>query len=153
MKFGYVLLLVLVSLKSFTQDSLLSAAGTSSQIQFNENGLLSGDPSMQFDQLKKELAISNLSITAGRTTENTTLLRIPTMRQTHDLSIDAFADFYHTLAQSYINGDGQRDAVYQWGYNHTGAGGRVNTSEAEYHTALESHYQRYPGEDPEFEYH
>jgi hypothetical protein len=154
MKPVYVLLLTLISLKSFTQDSLLSAAGASSQIQFNQNGVLTGDPSMQFDNEKKELQVPNLSITAGRDAENTTILSIPTIHSNSGkLSIDAFGAFYHTLSQSYINGDGQRDAVYQWGYNHTGGGGRINTGEAEFHTALESHYQRYPGADPEFEYH
>lgn len=154
MKPVYVLLLTLISLKSFTQDSLLSAAGATSQIQFNQNGVLTGDPSMQFDNEKKELLVPNLSITAGRDAETTTIFNIPTIRRNSGkLSIDAFGDFYHTLSQSYINGDGQRDAVYQWGYNHTGVGGRVNTEEAEFHTALESHYQRHPGADPEFEYH
>jgi hypothetical protein len=111
---------------------------------------------MQFDPEKKQLSIANLSIIAGRDSETTTVLYIPTFKNNNNmgkLSLNAFGDFYHTLSQSYINGDGQRDAVYQWGYNHDGVGGRSNGREAEFHTALESHYQRYPGADPEFEYH
>lgn len=62
-------------------------------------------------------------------------------------------DFYHTLDQNYINPDGQVDAVYQIGYNQNGAGGKVNPDEASIHLAIESHYQRYGGADPEFEVH
>ena len=152
MKFAFALLLVLSSFYPFAQSPI--AGGSSSQIQFNQNGFLTGDPAMQFDNLKKELAVKTISITSGKKVEHTRILHIPTFRESaNKVSVNAFGDFYHTLDQSYINGDGQRDAVYQWGYNHSGVGGRVNLEEAEFHTALESHYQRFPGADPEFEYH
>jgi hypothetical protein len=51
-----------------------------------------------------------------------------------------FGHFYETLNEGYLNSDGQYDAVRMDGYNTNGAGGRVNTGDAEFHTALESHY-------------
>lgn len=61
--------------------------------------------------------------------------------------------FYKTLDQTYVNGDGRFDNVMMEGWNINGSGGRINTSEASFHTALESHYQRFGGADPEIEYH
>lgn len=78
----------------------------------------------------------------------------------HDLQFDTavvtpntYGLFRHTLDQSFVNPDGQVDVVYQFGYNQNGGGGTVNPNEAEFHQAMESHFQQAGIGDGQFELH
>lgn len=51
-----------------------------------------------------------------------------------------YGNYYSTIDNSFVNSDGQRDAVWHYGYNSNGGGGKVNPNEAEVHWAIESHY-------------
>ena len=145
---------LLWSLQVFGQVIKHPAIGSTFELQFNQNGTLSGDTQLVFDTALKELSVNNLSLTNGLWSENTSVLTIPTIQGTQSTSyLKPFSNFYHTLSQSYINSDGQRDAVYQWGYNQDGVGGRRNREEASLHFAIESHYQPYGGASPNFEWH
>lgn len=62
-----------------------------------------------------------------------------------------FGNFWVTLDETFVNPDGQDDAVLQWGYNQDGTGGRKNINEAEIHWAIESHFVN--GGQPTFEVH
>lgn len=67
---------------------------------------------------------------------------------------EPFASYFHTIDWSHMNEDGQRDLVYQFGYNNRfGSGGRGNKYEAALLHSFESHYIPYPGAAPQFEYH
>jgi hypothetical protein len=64
---------------------------------------------------------------------------------------DPFGNFWLTLDESFINPDGQRDAVLMWGYNQDGGGGPVVLNEAAIWWAMESHFQVML--NPQFEVH
>ena len=81
------------------------------------------------------------------------LIAIPTINGDTTTGSRTPSNFYHTMDESYTNYNGVKDAVYQWGYNQDGAGGKVNSNDAAFHIAMESEYQPSPGADPNFEYH
>lgn len=62
--------------------------------------------------------------------------------------VQPYGNFWVDLDEAFINADGQRDAVLEWGYNQ-GPGGNVN--EATFHLAIESHF--IIAGDPNFEFH
>jgi hypothetical protein len=66
-------------------------------------------------------------------------------------SANPYGNFWLTLDETFVNPDGQIDAVLQWGYNQSGVGGVVVANEAEIHWAMESHFQSGGGE--QFEIH
>lgn len=61
--------------------------------------------------------------------------------------------FHSTLDQSYVNGDSVRDAVWQFGFNQDGRGGRVNSHWPSFHLAYEPWFD--PGNigHPQGEFH
>jgi hypothetical protein len=64
-----------------------------------------------------------------------------------------YGNFWMTLDETFVNFDGQRDAVVQWGYNQSGTGGNVVASEAAIHWAMESHYVPTSPDSEQFEVH
>lgn len=56
------------------------------------------------------------------------------------------------LEESFVNPDGQRDAVMSMGYNTNGADGKLNPTEASFATVLESHFQQGGIGNGNFEY-
>lgn len=133
-----------------------SPGGDPMEIQINDDGAFGGDSTFFFDPVLKTVAVDNIQLSKGLTTEdNINVLYIPTLQGGAGfIGTLPYSNFYFTLAQAYINpDDGQRDAVLMWGWNQNGGGGRWNPFEAEFHTALESDYRRTLGAEPEFEYH
>lgn len=113
-------------------------------VQFNSGGVFRGNASFKVDTVHKVLLADSLTWFYSNIANDPSVTRriqIHTTQGDTATGTRPYGQFWHTLDQGFTNADGQIDAVYQWGYNQTGAGGNVNTNEASAHYAIESHFQ------------
>lgn len=81
-------------------------------------------------------------------TSGNSLVCLQTRQGKTATGVQPYGNFWIDLDEAFVNADGQRDAVLEWGYNQ-GPGRNVN--EATFHLALESHF--IIAGDPNFEFH
>lgn len=111
--------------------------GSTSELQWNSAGSFAGEPLLRINTTTS----TNHYLMYGRTTNilNTVIMEIKTA-DTGTVPAN-YGSFWHTLSQGYTNpANGRNDAVYHWGWNQNGGGGRMLDTEAEIHWAMENIY-------------
>ena len=111
---------------------------TSGRVTFATSATTIGDsPNLLFNSGTNLLTLAGVSGTSTATT----LLKIPTFQSgTTPNGISTVGDYNLSVDQSFLNSDGQRNAVMNLGYNVSSNGTRQNTNEASVRFAIESHY-------------
>lgn len=121
-------------------------------IQFNDNSVFGGDAALLFDKVAKNVALlGTMSMGSGAAANNAMLtmdsdtvalfiLRAILTVQGWPPGVNTFGNFWETLEQTTMNEDGQRDCVWQFGYNQSGTGGKMNSGEAAMWDSWESNF-------------
>jgi hypothetical protein len=124
-----------------------------SERQINMQGVglqfLSGGLNTAFLRIGGEAASGILQLFKGATGQEP--LQLKTIQGTTPPPGINAGDFWWTLDEGFTNTDGQIDAVWQWGYNQNGAGGRVNNAEAAIWWSMESAFENIPSDQFEIE--
>jgi hypothetical protein len=113
-------------------------------IKFEEPGLDTGYLSIDTNG-----TIALLNMYKGTT--GLQLLEITTIQGAAP-GVNPYGNFFWTLDESFMNADGQIDAVWQWGYNQDGTGGVVVDNEAAFWFSLESAFENIPSDQFEHEW-
>lgn len=130
-----------------------AAGGSDTYVQFNDSGNLSGSNGSTYSKSTKTTSLQHLKLKSPATA--TTNIEFPTINSISPDTPTNYGSFWQTISDSTYNNtsDGRWDAVYQWGWNQDGNGGRRNSLDAEAHWALENHYDPGGIGHPQFELH